>query len=186
MIAADSIIMTGMDPLSIFLVRYQPQTEEVVIWDQLRLRVITYLCDELPPSEKITSVRALVCNGEQVLVVRDPESIHILPGGRCEPGETLEQTLHREVLEETGWQIDRLHLLGLKHFHHLTPKPNNYLYPYPDFVQIIYCALPIRYLANARQIDGYELEATLTPLAELDSQHLSANERMFLSAALSR
>jgi ADP-ribose pyrophosphatase YjhB (NUDIX family) len=57
-----------------------------------------------------------------VLVVRDPHEIHILPGGRRAHGETFEQTAVREVREETGWNVGDLHLLGVKHFHHLSPK----------------------------------------------------------------
>jgi 8-oxo-dGTP pyrophosphatase MutT (NUDIX family) len=44
----------------------------------------------------------------------------------------LEQTVRREVLEETGWAIDPPKLLGVKHFRHLTPKPAGYSCPYPD------------------------------------------------------
>lgn len=172
-----------MAALATFLMRHQPQTEEEIDWDPLRFRVTSYLCSELPPDDLITSVRALVCDTQRLLLVRDPESIHILPGGRRERNETLEQTLRREVLEETGWEIDQVALLGITHFHHLTPKPPDYAYPYPDFLHVIYRAVPQRYLADARQIDGYELEATMIPLASRDQIPISAREQMFLAAA---
>jgi 8-oxo-dGTP diphosphatase len=35
-----------------------------------------------------------------------------LPGGRMDPGETLEQTIIREVNEETGLEITILHKIG--------------------------------------------------------------------------
>ncbi|MFO7170971.1 MAG: NUDIX domain-containing protein [Chloroflexota bacterium] len=173
-----------METLSAFFARYQPQAEESDAWGALRFQVTSYLCAELPPNELITSARAIVTDAQRILVVRDPQGRHILPGGRREPGETPEETVHREVLEETGWTIEHLRLLGVKHFHHLTPKPAGYSYPYPDFLHLIYHAVPGRYLEHARHTDGYELEAGFVPLTALDRQALSASERIFLTAAL--
>lgn len=43
---------------------------------------------------------------------RDPERDHWgLPGGKVEPFETLQQAVRREILEETGLQIERMSLL---------------------------------------------------------------------------
>lgn len=38
-----------------------------------------------------------------------------LPGGRAEPGETLEQTVVREVKEETGLIVEIVHKIGAYH-----------------------------------------------------------------------
>lgn len=48
------------------------RAEEQTEWPPLRLRVRTYLTSTLPPLDLISSVRALVVRGEQVLIVRDP------------------------------------------------------------------------------------------------------------------
>jgi ADP-ribose pyrophosphatase YjhB (NUDIX family) len=172
-----------MDALTVFLRTYPPQTEEVIAWDHLRLVATSSLCTELPPDELITSVRAIVCDGQRLLLVRDPDGVHILPGGRRERDETLEQTLCREVLEETGWEVEQVRLLGIIHFHHLTSKPPEYAYPYPDFLHVIYRAVPLRYRAEARQSDGYELGAEMVPLASREQLALSAREQMLLTAA---
>jgi 8-oxo-dGTP pyrophosphatase MutT (NUDIX family) len=59
----------------------------------------------------------------------------IIPGGRVEPGETVEETAVRELLEETGLEVRPLRVLGVleqpswrvpnvrdeNHFLHATP-----------------------------------------------------------------
>lgn len=37
-----------------------------------------------------------------------------------------EDTVRREVLEETGWTMQALHPLGFLHFHHRAPRPEGY------------------------------------------------------------
>jgi ADP-ribose pyrophosphatase YjhB (NUDIX family) len=73
-----------------------------------------------------------------VMVVRDPGSVHVLPSGRRQVGESLEQTLRRELLEETGWAIGEPHLLGVRHFHQQGRTPATQ--PYPDFFQVVFVA----------------------------------------------
>lgn len=56
----------------------------------------------------------LISQGRLLLVhrKRDPESSHWgLPGGKVEAFETLPEAVTREIEEETGIQIKRLHLL---------------------------------------------------------------------------
>ena len=49
--------------------------------------------------------------GERIALVRTPEG-WFLPGGGCEVGESLEETLRREVMEECGLQIADVQPLG--------------------------------------------------------------------------
>jgi hypothetical protein len=63
------------------------QADEQAKWSPV-LRVRTYLTTTLPPLGLVSSVRALVQQDDQILIVHDPVSVHILPGGRREPGET--------------------------------------------------------------------------------------------------
>ena len=173
-----------MSLLAAFLAKYPPSTEELVHWDDLRLRVTSYLTTDIPPLAFVTSVRAIVLNGSSVMLVRAPDGTHILPGGRREEGEALTDTLMREVLEETGWTIKQLKLLGTKHYHHLTPMPLGYRYPYPDFLQIIYRAWAQQYLPEAREIDGYELETKFIPVAEALRLPLTPSDQMWLRTVL--
>src|SRR5579864_2009181 len=59
-------------------------------------------------------------SGQYLLIRRSPQSKHNAglwepPGGKCEPGETIDSALRREVLEETGLDVRLLQVLGAGH-----------------------------------------------------------------------
>ena len=168
-----------------FLAGRTPQVTEPLTWgNALRFDVAVYLRAELPPLPLVTSVRAIVRREDSILVQRDRDSRHIIPGGRCEADEDPEATLRREVREETGWSIDRLTVLGFMHYHHLNPRPPDYAYPYPDFCQIVYAAWAVDLDESTVIDDAYVLGTELVPVAEVQRMALSQRERHLLGAAL--
>jgi ADP-ribose pyrophosphatase YjhB (NUDIX family) len=173
-----------MSDLESFLSNHTVAANEIDQWGDIRLEVKTYLTDAFPSFVWITSVRAIVRRQDTVLVVRDPDRLHLLPGGRRENDEALDETLRREILEETGWLVAHPRLLGIKHFHHLTPKPTNYAYPYPDFLHLIFVVEASKYRAAARQENGYERSAEWVPLQAIEQFALSPSERVLLGKAL--
>ncbi len=48
-----------------------------------------------------------------LLMLRTDNGLWGVPGGAMEPGETLEDTARRETLEETGLDVQDLHLFGV-------------------------------------------------------------------------
>lgn len=54
-------------------------------------------------NKEVRKVRALIFNKEgQVMVSEFSDGAHILPGGKIDKGETIEEALKREIREETG------------------------------------------------------------------------------------
>ncbi|MCI0437981.1 MAG: NUDIX domain-containing protein [Chloroflexi bacterium] len=171
-----------------FLARLAPLVEGSAVWGDsaIPLRVAYYLTRELPPLEYVTSARAVVFRGDEVMVVRDREdSFHVVPGGRVEESETPEDALRREVLEETGWTLSRVAYIGFVHYRHLAPKPAGYAYPYPDFFQAIYVAEAEAFAPEPVMPGEYELETGFRPIDEARTLALTLGQRELLDAALS-
>jgi ADP-ribose pyrophosphatase YjhB (NUDIX family) len=172
--------------LTHFLEQHNHPTEQTVDWGtDIRLRLRSALCEDLPPLTYVTSVRCIIFRGDEIMCMGNEEGHrHILPGGRRKPDETLMQTLHREIHEETGCVLDAPMLLGYIHFHHLKPKTAAYAYPYPDFVQLIYTAQATDHDPTSRIDDDDETQADFHPLDEVNAMTLSPDERLFLDTAL--
>ena len=177
-------------PLLPFLRQHPPQVKDEVVWHwqghDLVMRLTDHLSDVPPPVEWVTSVRCVVLWRGRVLVVQGHHHHHILPGGRREPGESLAETAQREVLEETGWQIGQLQMIGFRHFCHLTPKPHGYPFLHPDFLQVVFTGRALEFNPSAKEVDGYELGSTLRPLSQLADLNLTPGELFFLRASLQK
>jgi 8-oxo-dGTP pyrophosphatase MutT (NUDIX family) len=175
-----------------FLARYRPNAVQTVEWgtaaSPVPLRIAGYLGKEFPPLEYVTSVRGVVFCEDQVLVMRNNDEIHVLPGGRGEDGEKLVETLKREVLEEAGWTLDVREMLGFLHLHHLGPKPQGsptgFPYLYPDFAQVVFLADAVDHRPEARLPDDYEVEAAFRSGSEARELGAVLAGRLFLEEAV--
>jgi len=137
-----------------------------------------------PPLSLVTSVRAILTRGPQIMVMRDPDGEHIVPGGRLDDGEGLLEALRRELLEETGWSVrGEPELIGLFHYHIHSPKPAGHRYPYPDFLQLLYRAEADRHYPEAMEVDGFEMDAQFRSLDHINCLSLSSGEIALLKLA---
>ncbi len=183
-------ISTTVDQtLKAFLRGRTPLAEECLDWSGVGKEFVqtrtTYTLDpsDAPPLNLVTSVRAILTRGPQIMVMRDPDGEHIVPGGRLDDGEGLLEALRRELLEETGWTVrGEPERIGLFHYHIHSPKPAGHRYPYPDFLQLLYRAEAESYYPEALEVDGFELGAEFRSSAEVRRLPLTAGERALLQS----
>ena len=76
------------------------------------------------------SIIVLVTKGDQMLLARNaawgPDGFYSTLAGFVEPGESVEETVHREVFEEVGIHVDNLRYLGSQSW----PFPNSLMLGY--------------------------------------------------------
>jgi len=158
---------------------------EIVVWQwaeiEIRLEISYFVTDTLPDFRYVTSVRGIVLRQSKVLVVKNSDEVHhIIPGGRLEPGETLLEGLAREISEETGWTIVQPRLLGVMHFLHLTPCPEKYPYPCPEFLQVVYVAHAEALDITSKKIDDYETDAAFMAFDEALKLPIADGQKAYL------
>ncbi len=182
-----SISTTLDQALKAFLRGRTPLAEESLDWSGVGKEFVqtrtTYALDpsDAPPLSLVTSVRAILTRGPQIMVMRDPDGEHIVPGGRLDDGEGLLEALRRELLEETGWTVrGEPERIGLFHYHIHSPKPAGHRYPYPDFLQLLYRAEADSYYPEALEVDGFELGAEFRTLSAVQRLTLSLGEAALL------
>jgi ADP-ribose pyrophosphatase YjhB (NUDIX family) len=79
-------------------------------------RIDHYRNPDAPAANSIVvAVTAFVQDeaGKILLIRRTDNDLYSIPGGALELGETLTETVHREVLEETGIETDATGLIGI-------------------------------------------------------------------------
>src|SRR5947209_4505625 len=175
------------DSMEDFLQNREAGAEETIAWGNgtIPLHISAYLTGDALPLPFVTSVRALMVRGGCVPVFWDEEGTpQLLPGGRREQGETLRQTLERELLDETG--VEQLNPVpfGFLRHHHLGPMPAGHTYPFPDFIRAVYLARAGVERPEARIHDPYVSRVAFLPPTEVETLPLRPTDRLFLSAAL--
>lgn len=182
----ETAIDQGAD-LAAFLARHHRVGKGEAVWlnGAVRLQIGSYVSLEPPPMAFVAAARSIVFRSDEVLVMRNADEWHVLPGGGCEAGETPTQTLSRELLEEAGLRIKKPHQLGFMHLHHVTPKPHGYGFLYPDSLSLVYVSEAGRADDRDKLADDYEEESDFRPIAKARELDLSVESRLFLEAAIS-
>ena len=109
------------------------------------------------------TVATIVENDGKFLMVEETSNgklVYNQPAGHLEPNETLKQAAIREVMEETGWEVDITAYVGVTRY---TSTHNDTIYYRHTFV-----GKSINYNENAQLDDGIERAVWLS-LDELKS-----------------
>lgn len=150
-------------------------------WDGIPLEFRTCLSDELPPRAFVGSVRAIILRGNEVLLVHS--SVPILSvGGRCKPEETIEQTLLREVAEETGWKFSPVGVIGFIHCRHLDQQRPNWGRPAPDFIDPLFAVVAEAF--DETLMDSTAPKCEFVSVDAVEALGVEKINRTFLSEAL--
>ncbi|MAE11006.1 MAG: hypothetical protein CL876_03675 [Dehalococcoidales bacterium] len=159
--------------------------EDSFSWGEMPLEMACYLNSEQPPVRYLSSVRAIVFRDDNVHILREKRNhFYLMPRGRREKNESPEETLRRELLEETGWSLKELSVREFMHFRHLGPKPTDYRYPYPGFIWLIYTAHADDYTPETIEFDEYVRRVEFHPTDKLQKLHIDKGELALLNAAI--
>ncbi len=81
----------------------------------------------------VPGARVVIINEKQqvLLELRSDFNVWGLPGGSADPGEDIEQTINREVFEETGLVISDVQVFGFSS----SPKYEKIIFPNDDQIQ---------------------------------------------------
>jgi 8-oxo-dGTP pyrophosphatase MutT (NUDIX family) len=173
--------MQAMMELESFLGRHPPFGGWREEWLGVPLEFRACLADELPPRAYVGSVRAMLLRGDEALVVRSTPPI-LSVGGRCEAGETIGQTLLREVAEETGWRVKPVAVIGFIHTRHLDGQRPEWGRPAPNFIDPLFAVTAEEYEPALR--GASETRCEFLPISTIDGLKLDAINRTFLCEAL--
>ncbi|HKI73257.1 MAG TPA: NUDIX hydrolase [Pseudomonadales bacterium] len=168
--------------LDAYLRDWAPTAHQIERWPRADLELTAAITSRLPPESYIGSVRAILFRDDDVMVMNDPSRAHLLPGGHREPGETMDETLAREMFEETGYAIASKRLIGVMCFKHLTPPPPDMNVPMnPWFFNAVFQAEAGNYHPTRRETDGYELSAEFHPIDHVRGMNLDPVNLLFLN-----
>jgi 8-oxo-dGTP pyrophosphatase MutT (NUDIX family) len=174
--------MTQLD-LAQFLARHASFGGWREEWSGVPLEFRACLADEIPPRAFVGSVRSIVLHEDTVLAVGSAQPI-LSVGGRCQSEETIEQTLLREVGEESGWIVKPLGVIGFIHCRHLDEQRPDWGRPAPDFVDPIFVSAAIR--PDATLLAENEPRCCFVPIADVERLGVEKINKTYLNAALAK
>ncbi len=143
---------------------------------------ISLILDEnLPPRHLITSAVALAFHEGTFLMTNLHQRGWDIPGGHIDPGETPEETMRREVMEEAAVELGPMRLFGYQRIRLLGEVPAGYRYPAPASYQVFYIGQVTTILPFAPTTEASD-RAFFTPVAAQSQRWVQENRLMYEAA----
>ena len=121
------------------------------------------------------AVRAVVVHDDKLLLVHSNKGDYKFPGGGIEQGESHSEALKREVLEETGYHVDRVNeLIGIT----IEKRPDKFNHRKIFEMKSHYYLCDIESNQEGQTLDDYEAEQEFEPVWITLDEALATNQRL--------
>jgi 8-oxo-dGTP pyrophosphatase MutT (NUDIX family) len=102
-------------------------------------RITLELTRRLPPAEQISTAMCIAFDGDRIVLARHVDRGWVIPGGHLEPGESVEDAMRREALEEAGAAVGVASVFAVERIERLEGPPVSDRYSNPAF-QVFFVA----------------------------------------------
>ena len=114
--------------------------DEERVFGERRFRMTLALADELPVDIRVSAAHCLAFDADLgVLLVRHVDRQWTIPGGRTEPGESAEETMRREAMEEAAAVVSDPVVIATERIDLLAGEPDP-AFPPPPAHQVFFVA----------------------------------------------
>jgi 8-oxo-dGTP diphosphatase len=109
-------------------------SEEYWPWGRLHVQ---FRLTETIPEAQVASVSLVAFEGDRVVLAQVDGRSWELPGGTREPGESVEQTARRELMEEAGAELHHFQPFGGWFCRSEDSEPYREHLPHPEFWRVV-------------------------------------------------